>query len=119
MTPEETSAKAQEIIDDPRDLWLNSPIGYLYVERIEKKDMGHLKGFLINTFTAGDDLMGDAIRQADDKAVIETYLNNNFTFDPEWYGFRPLPTKADGTPIGRLDEPDYQRKMGFRNESSQ
>jgi hypothetical protein len=105
---------AKEIISDERLLYMNSPIGYEFAENIEKAELNRLKGFLINVFAATDDAAADAIRAASHEEVIDTYLNNNFTFDPEWYGVRELPRGIDGKPISRLDDPEYQRKMGFR-----
>lgn len=114
MSEEPKKITAADIIADERELWVNSPVGYAFAERINQRDEGRLKSFLINLFTAGDDQAGDAIRQATLEEVIQTFLNNNFTFDPEWYGVRDLPRREDGTLASRLDDPEYQRKMGFR-----
>lgn len=114
MSEESKPITAADIIADSRELWLNSPIGYAFAERINQHDEGRLKSFLINLFTAGDDQAGDAIRAASKEDVIQTFLNNNFTFDEEWYGVRELPMGIDGKPVSRLDDPEYQRKMGFR-----
>lgn len=104
----------KDILAYDGELFMNSPVGYLFAERIEKNEEGRLKSFLINVFAGGDDQAGDAIRQATHEEVIDTFLNNNFTFDPEWFGVRPLPMGRDGRPMSRLDDPEYQRKMGFR-----
>lgn len=113
--PEEPVKKltGKDILAEKRELFMNSPIGYPYAERIEKSEVGRLKSFLINLF-ASDEKYGDAIREATHEEVIDTFLNNGFTFDPEWYGVRELPKGVDGRPISRLDDPEYQRKMGFR-----
>lgn len=105
---------AKDVLADERPLYLNSPIGYAFAENIEKAEEGRLKSFLINLFAQGDDVAGDSIRAATLEEVIDTFLNNGFTFDPEWYGVRELPKGIDGRPKSRLDDPDYQRKMGFR-----
>lgn len=105
---------AKDIINDERELFMNSPIGYEFAERITQKEEGRLKSFLINIFAPGDDQAGDAIRAANLEDVVQTLLNNNFTFDEEWFGVRALPTGIDGRPVSRLDDPEYQRKMGFR-----
>lgn len=105
---------AKEIVESTQELWLNSPIGYEFVEKIEKSDLGRLKSFLINLFAQGDDSVGDAIRNASHEEVVQTFLNSNFTFDEQWYGYREIPKGIDGRPKSRLDDPDYQKKMGFR-----
>lgn len=104
---------AKDIVADERELWLNSPVGYLYAERINQREEGRLKSFLINIFAQGDDASGDAIRNASLEDCVQTLLNSNFTFDTEWFGIRALPTRPDGTVLGKLDDPEYQRKMGF------
>jgi len=105
---------AVDILADERELWMNSPVGYLYAERINQREDGRIKSFLINIFAQGDDEAGDSIRHASLEDCIQTLLNNGFSFDPEWYGNRELPKGIDGKPISRLDDPEYQRKMGFR-----
>lgn len=104
---------AAGIVAHEGELWLNSPIGYEFVERIEKADVGRLKSFLINIFAADDDAAGDAIRQASAEEVVQTFLNNNFTFDSEWFGRRDLPRGVDGRPVSRLDDPEYRRAKGL------
>lgn len=111
MSDEKPTAK--DIVNDERELWMNSPIGYAYAQRIHQKDEGQLKSFLINIF-AGDEAYAEAIRQASLEDVVQTLLDNNFTFDEQWFGYRELPTGIDGKPISRLDDPEYQAKMGFR-----
>lgn len=105
---------AQEIIDSEQELWLNSPVGYPYAERINQREDSRLKSFLISLFAQGDDEFGDAIRRAETVDVVQTFLNNNFTFDADWLGARELPKGIDGRPRSRLDDPEYQNKMGFR-----
>lgn len=102
---------AQEIIDTEGELYMNSPVGYVFAERRTQKDIGGLKGFLINIFN--DEVYSEAIRRAEPLEVIQTFLDNGFSFDAEWYGVRQLPIGADGKPQSRLDDPEYQRKMGF------
>lgn len=78
----------QEIIDDPRELWMNSPEGYPYAQKISKNDVGGLKSFLINV--TPDDFLQEQIRQADHPTIIQQYLENGFTFDEQWFGARLL-----------------------------
>lgn len=104
---------AADVLADERELFMNSPEGFAYAERINQRDEGRLKSFLINIFAPGDDQAGDAIRASNLEQVVQTFLDNNFTFDPDWYGVRALPTGIDGRPMSRLDDPDYQRRMGF------
>jgi hypothetical protein len=106
---------AAQIIADPQDLYMNAPVEYPYVEKITQREESRLKSFLINVFAQGDDGAGDAIRNSSLEAVVQTLLDNNFTFDTEYYGYRPLPKGVDGKPISKLDDPEYQRKMGFRS----
>lgn len=106
----------KDVVAYEGDLYLNSPIGYEYAEKIEKGEVGRLKSFLISIFAGADDEpggMGDAIRNATQEEVIDTFLNNGFSFDTEWFGKRELPKGVDGRPKSRLDDPDYQRKMGW------
>ena len=77
---------AQEILDDERELFMNSPQGYPYAQRIPKHDLGNLKSFLINT--TPDELIQQGIREATHIEVIQTYLDNGFTFDEQWFGAR-------------------------------
>jgi hypothetical protein len=104
---------AKEIIEHEGELFMNSPIGYEFAERVEKSNVGGLKSFLINIFAGADDVTGDAIRAASHEEVVQTLLNNNFTFDPEWFGKRELPKGIDGRPISRLDDPEYRRAKGL------
>lgn len=103
---------AQEIINDERELFMNSPIGYVFAERRSQKDVNGMKGFLINIFN--DEVYSESIRQSEPVEVVQSLLNNGFTFDPEWYGVRNLPVGRDGKPMSRLDDPEYQRHLGFR-----
>lgn len=112
-TEPEKKVTAADIMADSRELFMNSPEGYAFAERINQHDEGRLKSFLINIFAPGDDAAGDAIRAANLEQVIQTFLDNNFTFDPEWYGVRELPKGIDGRPKSILDDPNYQRRMGF------
>ena len=68
------------------ELWLNSPEGYPFAEKIAKSDIGALKSFLIKT-TPDEDVQ-EMIRQMSDDEVIEALEKNNFSFDEEWYGTR-------------------------------
>lgn len=111
--PEQKKITAADVLADERELFMNSPEGYAFAERINQRDEGRLKSFLINVFGAMDDAWSDAIRAASLEQVVQTFLDNNFTFDPEWYGVRELPKGIDGRPKSRLDDPDYQRRMGF------
>jgi hypothetical protein len=107
---------AKDILARDEDLFLNSPIGYAFAERIEKKDLARLKSFMIAVMVGPDDKpggWGDAIRASSHEEVINTFLDNHFTFDPVWYGVRELPKGVDGRPISRLDDPEYRRKIGL------
>lgn len=104
---------AKEVVENESELWLNSPVGYLFAERINQRDEGRLKSFLINIFAQTDDAAADAIRQASLEDCVQTLIDSGFTFDSEWYGVRQLPMGIDGKPMSRLDDPEYRRKMGF------
>lgn len=104
---------AADIAADPRELWMNSPVGYAFAERVEKSNVGGLKSFLINVFAPGDDAAGEAIRAATQEELIQTLLNSGFTFDPEWYGIREIPKGPSGQPLSRLDDPVYRRSIGL------
>ena len=78
----------EEIINSEKTLYMNSPVGYPFAQKIEHRDVGNLKSFLINT--TPDELLQQQIRDMSHEAVIEAYLLNNFTFDEEWYGARLL-----------------------------
>lgn len=75
-----------EIIHDPRQLWLNSPEGYPFAQKIEKGDIGQLKSFLIST--TPDEATQELVRQMSHEQLIESYINNNFTFDEQFLGAR-------------------------------
>lgn len=75
-------------MSDLPELWLNSPIGYPFAQKIAKSDVGGLKSFLINT-TPDQDLQ-ETIRQMSHQELIESFERNNFTFDEEWLGARLL-----------------------------
>lgn len=77
---------AQEILDDPRELWLNTPEGYPFAQKLEKSDTQGIKSFLIST--TPDEQIHEMIRQMSPIEVIQSCLNNNFTFDEQWYGAR-------------------------------
>lgn len=77
---------AKEIINDPRELWLNSPEGYVFAQKIEKGDVGGLKSFLINT--TPDETVQDLIRGMGHEELIQSLLTNNFTFDEVYLGAR-------------------------------
>lgn len=79
---------AQQIFDDPRELFMNSPVGYPFAQRIHQRDIGNLKSFLINT--TPDEAIQESIRQTGDVDIIQSYLDNGFTFDEEWFGARLL-----------------------------
>jgi len=70
------------------ELYLNAPEGYPIVARIKKSDTLGLKSFLIGMSL--DDRTQDMIREMSHEEVVNTCLANNFTFDPEWYGYREL-----------------------------
>lgn len=76
------------------ELWLNVPEGYPFAEKIAKDNIGGLKSFLINT--TPDESIQQMIRDMSDQEVIQTCLNNNFTFDEEWYGARLFDWQKNG-----------------------
>ena len=107
---------AKSIIADERELFVNTPIGFPYARRAHQRDLGGLKSLLIEVLVGADDQpggWGDAIRAATQEELIDTCLNNNFTFDPEFYGVREIPLRPDGNPISRLDDPEYRRAKGM------
>lgn len=71
-----------------KDLWLNSPIGYPFAQKINKNDVGALKSFLIGT--TADEQTHEMVRNMSHQELIEDFERNNFTFDEEWYGARLL-----------------------------
>lgn len=73
---------------ETQELWLNSPVGYPFAEKIAKSDVGRLKSFLINT--TPDDLLQEMIRNMSHQQLIEDLERSGFTFDEEWYGVREL-----------------------------
>jgi len=68
------------------ELWMNVPQGYPFAQKIAKSDTQGLKGFLINT--TPDEQVQQLIRDMTPEQVVQSCLDNNFTFDPEWYGAR-------------------------------
>lgn len=70
------------------DLWLNSPIGYPYAQRIEKNNDSQLKSFLIGT--TADEQTAEMIRQMTHDELVEDLERNGFTFDEEYFGARLL-----------------------------
>ena len=70
------------------ELYLNSPIGYPFAQKIEKNDDGQLKSFLINT--TGDEQIAETIRQMSHEELIQDLERNGFTFDEEYFGARLL-----------------------------
>lgn len=68
------------------ELWMNTPEGYPFAQKIAKNDTQGLKSFLIST--TPDEQVAQMIREMDHEQVVQTCLDNNFTFDPEWYGAR-------------------------------
>lgn len=70
------------------ELYMNTPIGYPFAQKISKTDIGALKGFLINT--TPDEALQQMVRDMTDEEVIQTCLDNNFTFDEQYYGARLL-----------------------------
>lgn len=77
---------ALDILKDPRELYMNTPEGYPFAQKIEKSDIGQMKSFLINT--TSDDQLQQMIREMTNAELIQTCLDNNFTFDTEWFGAR-------------------------------
>jgi hypothetical protein len=86
-------------------LYLNSPAGYPFAEKIEKTEISRLKSFLINL--TPDEHFQNEIRAYSDEQLYKSLEDSGFTFDEEWRGV----IEVTGS---RLDDPDYARKMGFR-----
>ena len=70
------------------ELWLNSPEGYPFAEKIEKNDIGRLKSFLINT--TPDEGLQEHIRQMTSEELYRSLEDSGFTFDEVWLGARLL-----------------------------
>jgi hypothetical protein len=68
------------------DLYMNVPMGYPFAAKLTKADIGGIKSFLINT--TPDEQAQQLVREMTNEQVIQTCLDNNFTFDPEWLGAR-------------------------------
>jgi len=64
------------------ELWLCSPIGYPFGEKIAKSDIGRLKSFLIGT--TPDESVQEMIRQMSDEEIIADLERNGFTFEENW-----------------------------------
>ena len=79
---------AKEIIESKDVLYMSSPVGYQFAQKIDQHDISNLKSFLINIFQ--DEFVAESIRKASHEEVIQTYLDNGFTFDSEWYAARLL-----------------------------
>jgi hypothetical protein len=73
---------AAEIMATTTELWLNSPQGYPFSERIGHRDIGRLKSFLINT--TGDEITQEWIRGMTHEELIQCYLDSNFQFLETW-----------------------------------
>lgn len=74
--------EAQAILDNPSELWLNSPAGYPFAQRISKNDIGGLKSFMIGT--TPDDQLQDYIRGLSHYDLIKSLLANGFSFKETW-----------------------------------
>lgn len=94
------------------ELWLNSPQGYPYAERIEKNDETNILRFCI-MICNGDKDADEMIRKANHQERIAWLEASNFTFDTEWFGNRPLPERSDGVTLSALDDPAYRAKLGM------
>lgn len=70
------------------ELWMNTPVGYPFAQKIAKTDINGLKSFLIST--TPDEGLQEMIRQMNDEEIVQTCLDNGFTFDEDWYGYREL-----------------------------
>lgn len=68
------------------ELWMNTPEGYPFAQKIAKSDTNGLKSFLINT--TPDEQLQEMVRQMDHEQVVQACLDNGFTFDSEWFGAR-------------------------------
>lgn len=107
---------AKDIIGDERELFVNTPVGFPYARRANQNDLGGIKSLLIEVLVQGDDQpggWGDAIRTATQEELIDTCLNNGWTFDTEYFGVREIPLRPDGNPISRLDDPAYRASKGL------
>jgi hypothetical protein len=94
------------------ELWMNAPFGYPYADHIEKNDEVGIKRFVM--MISGDDK--DVQQTAFDMTHpqrIKMLEDSGFTFDVEWIGTRPLPTRPDGVTASALDDPMYLRRNGI------
>ena len=104
----------QQILNDPRELWLNSPVGYPYADKISKNDEGGLRRFMIMISGSDEDSI-EIARAASHVELLKMLLDSKFTFDPEWYGARELPQRPDGSGVSALDDPSYRYRHGIGN----
>lgn len=70
------------------ELYMNSPEGYPFAEKIAKTDIGRLKSFLIGI--SPDEALQQIVRDATNDEVISMLEKSGFTFDETWYGVRLL-----------------------------
>jgi hypothetical protein len=70
------------------ELYLNVPEGYPIDRKIAKSDIHGLKSFLISN--TPDDQLQDWVREMNDEQIVQTCLDNNFTFDEVWLGYREV-----------------------------
>jgi hypothetical protein len=70
------------------ELYMNTPVGYPMAQKISKTDIGGLKSFLINI--TADKALQQMVREMTDEEVWQTCLDNNFTFDEQYFGARLL-----------------------------
>jgi len=64
------------------ELWLCSPPGYPFGQKIAKTDIGGLKSFLIST--TPDEQVQEMIRQMSDEEIVADLERNGFTFEEQW-----------------------------------
>ena len=98
------------------ELWLNSPVGYPYAEKVRKSDTQGLKRFMLQ-ITAGNKEMEQSVRDSTHLEIVKMLEDSKFTFDPEWYGARQLPMNASGTQRSALDDPYYRQRIGIIDRS--
>lgn len=65
-----------------QELYLCSPPGYPFGQRIAKSDIGGLKSFLIGT--TPDDAAQELVRQMNADEVYRSLESNGFTFEENW-----------------------------------
>ena len=97
-----------------QELWMNSPIGYPYAEKIEKNNEHEILRFML-MISGADEANQEVLREATHDQRIKMLEDSGFTFDPIWLGQRELPTRPDGAPASALDDQQYRMRNGIGN----